>query len=93
MCAVQATAAIAGEAVIAVVVAAIRAAKPLPTGCILIRRKGLFRFILGWIRITLESLEKAVFPFASDRGLEYLVDIDGFAPVDGFASPMGSSSS
>jgi hypothetical protein len=79
--------------VIAVVAAAIRAAKPLLTACILIRRKDTFRFILGWIRITLESLEKAVFPFASDRGLEYLLDIDGFAPIDSFASPMGPSSS
>jgi hypothetical protein len=76
--------------VIAVVAAAIRAAKPLLTGCIPIHRKAAFRFILGWVGVTLESLEKAVFPFASDRGLEYLVDIDGFAPIDGFASPMGS---
>jgi hypothetical protein len=78
--------------VIAVAAVAIRAAKPLPTGYILIRRKDTFRFILGWISVTLESLEKAVFPFASDRGLEYLLDIDGFAPIDGFASPMGTSS-
>jgi bacterioferritin-associated ferredoxin len=36
----------------------------------------------------LESLEKPVFPFASARGLEYLFGIDGFAPIDGFASPI-----
>jgi hypothetical protein len=40
----------------------------------------LFRLIPDWLDASLESLETAVFPFASGRGLKYLM---------GSASPMG----
>jgi hypothetical protein len=43
-------------------------------------RQGFFRLIPDWLNASLESLETAVFPFASGRSLKYLM---------GSASPMG----
>ena len=90
--AVQATAAIAGEAVMAVG-EAIRPANPQTNGYIPIRHEPIFRFILVSEASLWNHSKRRFFLLLPAGVLNISPDVDGFVPIDGFASPMGLPSS